>query len=70
MSSIFGGGQKAPVQQVAEAKPTVAHEAVQARADQARTEMRLASGRATTMLTPRKKQQEDVQVGTATLLGS
>ena len=69
MSAIFGG-PSAPTQQVAEKKPTVAHEAVQARADQERMAMRGASGRATTMLTPRKKQQEDVQVGTATLLGS
>ncbi len=68
MSSIFGGDKPQP--QKVEPKPTVAHEAVQARADQARQEMRAGSGRATTMLTPRKKQQEDVQVGTATLLGS
>lgn len=68
MSSVFGG--KPQQQPMPEPKPTVAHEAVQARADQARTAMRAGSGRATTILTPRKKQMEDVQVGTATLLGS
>lgn len=67
MSGLFSKPSAPPP--APEPPPTIAHEAVQAQADVMRKKTRAASGRATTMLTPRSVQAEDPMIGTATLLG-
>lgn len=71
MSGLFGGGATAAPTPAPtpEPPPTIAHESVQAQADAMRKKTRAASGRAATMLTPRRAMMEEPTIGTATLLG-